>query len=178
MSDSLYRSKKLKRVYYSGYVPISSDSRLPIINQTPLVRENRLYQADWLLRFYGFKVHDIVNQDCPDLDLEIDPKAAYALRHPELYPVNINSAPYEMILRVPGIGVKSAKKIVCARKFRTLHVEHLKKIGVVWKRAQYFVECADHHHHLLSTFPEKVKNHLTPNFNAKQPKLKNQISLF
>lgn len=141
LADSLYRTQKLKRVYYSGYVPIATDNRVPDLKAPPLVRENRIYQADWLLRFYGFSVNEIVDDKHPDLDLEIDPKLAYALRNPEHFPVDINRADYEMVLRVPGIGVKSAQKIISSRRHQHLHLDHLKKMGVVLKRARYFISC-------------------------------------
>lgn len=106
VSSSLYEQPTMKRVYYSGYISVNTyDKRLPTLKQPPLVRENRLYQADWLLRFYQFKVDEIVDDQTPNLDLDIDPKLAWALRHPEFFPVNIQTADYEAILRVPGIGV-------------------------------------------------------------------------
>ena len=118
VSSSLYERPTMKRVYYSGYISVNTyDKRLPALKQPPLVRENRLYQADWLLRFYEFKVDELVDDRTPDLDLEIDPKLAWALRHPEFFPVNIQTADYESLLRVPGIGVRSAKLIVTS--FRT-----------------------------------------------------------
>jgi putative DNA modification/repair radical SAM protein len=141
LADGLYRHQKLKRVYYSGYVPIATDSRVPLLSAPPLLRENRIYQADWLLRFYGFSVDDIVDEKNPDLDLEVDPKLNYALRNPEKFPVDINGADYEMILRVPGIGVKSAKKIVSSRCHQRLNAGHLQQMGVVLKRARYFIHC-------------------------------------
>lgn len=142
LSSSLYERPSMKRVYYSGYIPVNEyDKRLPVLKQPPLVRENRLYQADWLLRFYQFKVDEIVDDAFPDLDLEIDPKLSWALRHPESFPVDINRADYEMILRVPGIGVKSAKLIIVSRRFSRLDSFQLKKIGVVMKKAQYFITC-------------------------------------
>lgn len=162
-SDALYRQPSMKRVYYSGFVPVNSyDNRLPALKQPPLVRENRLYQADWLMRFYQFKVEEIVDDRYPDLDLEIDPKLAWALRHPEHFPIDINKADYVMILRVPGIGVKSAKLIVAARRFNKLSSSDLKKIGVVMKKAQYFITCNE-----LPVFtihessPEYVRRKLT-----------------
>lgn len=141
LADGLYQKQKLKRVYYSGYVPIATDNRVPDLKAPPLVRENRIYQADWLLRFYGFSVDEIVDDQHPDLDLEIDPKLGYALRHPERFPVDINRADYEMILRVPGIGVRSAKKIISSRRHQYLNAEHLRNMGVVMKRARHFIAC-------------------------------------
>ena len=131
LTSALYKRPSMKRVYYSGFVPVNGyDNRLPALKQPPLVRENRLYQADWLLRFYNFKVDEIVDDSYPDLDLEIDPKLAWALRHPEAFPVDINRADYEMLLRVPGLGVKSAKMILTARRYSRLGTSHLKQIGV------------------------------------------------
>lgn len=142
LSSALYQRPTLKRVYYSGFVPVNSyDDRLPALKQPPLVRENRLYQADWLMRFYQFKVDEIVNDAYPDLDLEVDPKLSWALRHPEAFPVDINKADYEMLLRVPGIGVKSAKLIIVSRRYSQLGTFQLKKMGVVMKKAQYFITC-------------------------------------
>lgn len=144
LSSALYDTPTMRRVYYSGYVPVNTyDSRLPVLKQPPLVRENRLYQADWLMRFYHFRVDEIVDDRYPDLDLEIDPKLAWALRNPQCFPVDVNRADYEMILRVPGIGVKSATLIVNARKFRRLTSLHLKKMGAVMKRARYFITCGE-----------------------------------
>lgn len=143
-SSALYGMPTMRRVYYSGYVAVNAyDTRLPALKQPPLVRENRLYQADWLMRFYHFKAEEIADADNPNLDLEVDPKLGWALRHPEAFPVDVNRAPYEMILRVPGIGVKSAALIVNARKYRRLGASHLRKIGVAMKRAQYFITCGE-----------------------------------
>lgn len=140
LATNLYGQQKLKRVYYSGYLPVNEyDQRLPALKAPPLVRENRLYQSDWLMRFYKFNANEIVSTEHPFLDLEIDPKLAYALRNYHLYPVNVNTADYEMILRVPGIGVQSAQRIIQARRFQKLTSLHLKKIGVVMKRAQFFI---------------------------------------
>ena len=140
LASNLYSGQRLKRVYYSGYLPVNEyDQRLPALKTPPLVRENRLYQSDWLMRFYRFKADEILTADQPFLDLEIDPKLAYALRNLQLFPINVNKASYDMILRVPGIGVQSAQRIIEARKFRTLTAQHLTKIGVVMKRAKYFI---------------------------------------
>jgi putative DNA modification/repair radical SAM protein len=142
LANSLYQRPAMKRVYYSGYIHINQyDTRLPALTAPPLVRENRLYQADWLMRFYQFKVDEIVNETHPNLELEIDPKLSWALRNPQVFPVNINTADYEMILRVPGIGVKSAQLIVSSRRYGKLTSDNLKKMGVVMKRAKYFVTC-------------------------------------
>ena len=142
MSSMLYGQPSMRRVYYSGYVSVNTfDSRLPVLKQPPLVRENRLYQADWLLRFYHFKVDEIVDDLHPNLDLEIDPKLAWALRHPEAFPVDINTADFEMLLRVPGLGTKSAWLIVNSRRYNRLTSYDLKKMGVVMKKAKYFITC-------------------------------------
>ena len=144
LSSALYSQPTMRRVYYSGYVSVNEyDARLPRLKQPPLVRENRLYQADWLMRFYKFKVDEIVDDRFPDLDLEVDPKLAWALRHPEVFPVDINRADYEMILRVPGVGVRSAMLIVNARRHGRLTSDSLKRMGVVMKRARYFITCGE-----------------------------------
>ena len=135
----------MKRVYYSGYVPMLEDARLPSIHsQVPMVRENRLYQADWLMRFYGFKADEILDRSNPFLDLEMDPKLAWSLRHLEQFPVNINTASKEILLRIPGVGTKSVRKILMARKFQKLNLDHLKKMGVALNRAKFFVEFESH----------------------------------
>ena len=144
LSSALYRRSSMRRVYYSGYVPVNtSDPRLPVPKQPPLLRENRLYQADWLLRFYHFDVEEIVDDAAPLLDLDIDPKLSWALRHPELFPVDPNRADYELLLRVPGVGLKSASLIVASHRFGRLGFAELKKMGVVMKKARYFLECRD-----------------------------------
>jgi putative DNA modification/repair radical SAM protein len=142
LTAKLYKRPSMKRVYYSGFIPVNSyDKRLPVVQDVPRVRENRLYQADWLLRFYDFSVDEIVNDEHPDLDLTVDPKLSWAIRNPQFFPVDINRDSYQQILRVPGIGVKSAKLIVMARRHRKLNLEALKRIGVVLKRAQFFIVC-------------------------------------
>ena len=139
LTQGLYRKASLKRVYYSAYVPIMKGKNLPAVKAPPFMRENRLYQADWLLRFYHFDAEEILSPEEPDFDEELDPKCCWALRHRELFPVEVNRAPYEMILRVPGIGVRSALRIMRLRHYGTLNFEDLKNIGVVMKRARYFV---------------------------------------
>ena len=163
LTSALYKRPSMKRVYYSGFVPVNGyDKRLPALKQPPLVRENRLYQADWLLRFYNFKVDEIVDDSYPDLYLEIDPKLAWALRHPEAFPVDINRADYEMLLRVPGLGVKSAKMILTARRYSRLGTSHLKQIGVVLKKAQYFITCNELPTRTINEIkPENVRRILT-----------------
>ncbi len=163
LSSALYQRPTMKRVYYSGFIPVNAyDTRLPALKQPPLVRENRLYQADWLLRFYQFKVDEIVNDAYPDLDLEVDPKLSWALRNPQHFPVDINRADYEMLLRVPGIGVKSAKLIVASRRFGRLASLQLKKIGVVMKKAQYFITCHElTEKSIQELHPEYVRSLLT-----------------
>jgi putative DNA modification/repair radical SAM protein len=139
LSESLYRKMDLKRVYYSAFVPVNSDHRLPALLQPPLLREHRLYQADWLLRFYGFEARELLDETQPHFDLQLDPKACWALRHRELFPVEINRADYQTLLRVPGLGVRSAQRIVKARRVGTLGFDELKRLGVVLKRARYFI---------------------------------------
>ena len=142
VSSALYQRPTMKRVYYSGYISVNTyDKRLPALKQPPLVRENRLYQADWLLCFYQFRVDELVDDASPDLDLEVDPKLAWALRHPEFFPVNILTADYEALLRVPGIGVRSARLIVLSRRFSRIGLYDLKRMGAVVKKARYFITC-------------------------------------
>ena len=153
MSNAMYHQPTMRRVYYSGYVSVNTyDPRLPVLKQPPLVRENRLYQADWLMRFYQFNVDEIVDDKHSHLDLDVDPKLGWALRHPEFFPVDINSDDYERILRVPGIGVKSAMLIVNSRRFNRITSYHLKKIGVVMKKAKYFITCGE----LTSSFSQPI----------------------
>lgn len=175
-----YKSFDLKRVYYSGYIPISYDDRMPILgSQPPLLRENRLYQTDWLMRFYGFDVHEILNAKNPHLDVDVDPKLGWALRNMEHFPVDINTADYKMILRIPGIGVGSAKKIVQARKFGRLRSDQLQKIGVAWNRAKHFIRCADSIYHLNTPDAIQVKSLILSESRSKYLKIpQNQLALF
>ncbi len=140
-SEYLYKKYELKRVFYSAYVPVNKDKMLPSLITPPLVRENRLYQADWLLRFYGFKVNDLLDQDNPNFNILMDPKANWALRHLEEFPKEINTASYYDLLKVPGIGIKSAQRIIACRKNFKIHFQDLKKMGIVMKRAKYFITC-------------------------------------
>jgi putative DNA modification/repair radical SAM protein len=179
VADHFYNNFNLKRVYYSGYVPVSNDARLPAIGaQVPLVRENRLYQADWLMRFYGFKANEILEKNSPFLDLEVDPKMGWALRNITQFPVIIQNAPLEMILRVPGIGVKSAHKIVYARRFQNLNMEHLKKIGVSVNRAKYFISVSNENIHLKFLNALNLKEIILGDMKSKFEKpFDNQLSL-
>ena len=163
LSNGFYKQQQMKRVYFSGYVPLNADKRLPALTtKPPLLREHRLYQADWLMRFYKFGYDEIVDKVHPNLDLELDPKAAWALRHPEFFPIDIQTADYEMLLRVPGIGVKSAQLIASGRRFSKIRLEQLKKMGVVLKRAQYFIYHPDTPACLRRLYPEMVRPLLLP----------------
>lgn len=163
LSSSLYTQPTMKRVYYSGYISVNTyDNRLPALKQPPLVRENRLYQADWLLRFYQFNVNEIVNDQYPLLDLEVDPKLSWALRNPHYFPVDVNTADYQMLLRIPGVGVKSAMMIVTARRYGRLRSDNLKKIGVVMKKAQYFIACRELGAHNEQIYDNMVSSPASP----------------
>ncbi|HAE39965.1 MAG TPA: putative DNA modification/repair radical SAM protein [Candidatus Riflebacteria bacterium] len=139
LSESLYKKMQLKRVYYSAYIPVNHDSRLPEPPQPPLLREHRLYQADWLLRFYRFSVDELFENGPPTLDTDFDPKIMWALRHPEVFPVDVNRADFGLLLRVPGLGMISAQRIVRARRVGKLSYDDLVKLGVVLKRARFFL---------------------------------------
>ena len=142
VAENLYQKFSLKRVFYSAFVAVNQDKELPALpGGPPLLREHRLYQADWLLRFYGFTAGELLDENRPDFNILRDPKADWALRHLDQFPVEINRASYEILLRVPGIGVKSARRIVAARRNGNLDFTHLKKIGVILKRAQFFITC-------------------------------------
>lgn len=141
LSEGLYNKYKLKRVFYSAYIPVGDERMLPAV-ATPMLREHRLYQADWLLRFYGFNASEILDESSPSLNIYLDPKCNWAVNHLENFPVEINKAPYDTLLRVPGIGVITAKRIVAARKSQRLDFDHLKRMGIVLKRAQYFITCS------------------------------------
>lgn len=158
LSNGFYKQQQMKRVYFSGYVPINADKRLPVITtKPPLVREHRLYQADWLMRFYKFQYNEILDETHPNLDLDLDPKVGWALRHPEFFPIDIQTADYEMLLRVPGIGVKSARLIASGRRYGKIRLDSLKKMGVVLKRAKYFIYHPDTPASLRKLYPEMVR---------------------
>ncbi|MBD2752886.1 putative DNA modification/repair radical SAM protein [Spirosoma validum] len=179
-ADQYYKAFSLKRVYYSGYIPISTDNRMPIIGTPPpLIRENRLYQTDWLIRLYGFDVQEILNETHQHLDLDVDPKLSWALRNFHLFPIDINTAEYRLILRVPGIGIRSAQKIVAARRFGKLRIDQVKKIGISYNKAQYFIRCVDTPFQLNERDEQTVKQLILRTSQSKY--LKNQfqqLSLF
>ena len=145
LTEGLYKKYALKRVFFSAYLPIVADERLPALStRPPLLREHRLYQADWLLRYYHFSAAELLSEEEPNFDPYLDPKCTWAVRHPEFFPVEVNTAGRAELLRVPGIGPKSATRIVQARRLQTLGMAELKRIGVVLKRAQYFITCQGH----------------------------------
>lgn len=141
-TQSLYQAFDLKRVFFSGYIPLNEDDALPELDTpVPLTREHRLYQADWLLRYYGFQADELLTEDRPFFDMRIDPKCDWAIRHLGDFPVEVNTASYDKLLRVPGIGPKGVKKIMSARRYCSINFQMLKKMGIVLKRAQYFITC-------------------------------------
>ncbi len=178
-SESLYKSYNLKRVFYSAYIPVNHDKLLPTLQTPPLKRENRLYQADWLLRYYGFTVNDILSPDNPNFNLLLDPKADYALRHLAEFPKEINTANYYELLKVPGIGVTSAKRIIKSRAYFKITFNDLKKMGVVLKRAKYFITCNNRYCLDKSLFK---KDFIESNLILENPQIHNsnltQLSLF
>lgn len=180
VADRCYQKLQVKRVYYSGYVPMLEDKRLPAVGTpVPQVREHRLYQADWLLRFYGFQADEILDKAQPNLELDIDPKLAWALRHREQFPVDVQRAPLEMLLRVPGIGHKSAYKILHARRHQRLTLAHLQKIGAAVNRARYFIMTADYNPQLRRLDDVNLKMTLLSHSRSKYEKtFSRQLSLF
>lgn len=185
MSSALYAQPTMRRVYYSGYISVNTyDSRLPVLRQPPLVRENRLYQADWLLRFYKFRADELVDDQHANLDLDVDPKLAWALRHPEAFPVDVNTADYERILRVPGIGTKSAWLIVNSRRYGRVTSFHLQKMGVVMKKARYFITCGELTSHFSAPTvgvnelqPERLRPLLVSAAEKKRAEAERQLTL-
>ena len=160
-SENLYKNFELKRVYYSGYVPVNKSGILVSIDQAvPMIREHRLYQADWLLRFYEFKADEILNEKDPFVDPLLDPKTNWAIKNFHFFPIEINKASYRELLRVPGIGVTSAKRIVMTRKYSTIRYEHLKKLGIVIKRAKYFITVNGEFLGFKKENPELIRNAL------------------
>jgi len=157
-SEGLYRVFKMKRVYFSAYIPVSDSPLLPsVFSAPPLSREHRLYQADWLLRFYGFTSDEILDDANPNLDPDLDPKIAWALRNIDQFPIEVNKAPLDEILRIPGVGTVSALRIIRQRKVAAVKYEDLKKMGVVLKRAQYFLTCMGKYYGGKDLIPEYIK---------------------
>ncbi len=178
-SEVLYKTKNLKRVYYSAYVPVNHDKYLPVINMPPLKREHRLYQTDFLLRYYNFKVNDLLDKTNPNFNLLLDPKADYALRHLDEYPKEINRCSYNDLLKIPGIGIKSAKRIITARKIYRLNFTDLKNIGVILKRAKYFITCNEKYFINSSLFNKKfIEKNLIVEDQEKLIISRKQLSLF
>ena len=174
-SENLYKNFDLKRVYYSGYVPVNKSGILVSTEQAvPMIREHRLYQADWLLRFYDFKADEILDEKDPFVDPLLDPKTNWAIKNSHFFPIEINKASYKDLLRVPGIGVISAKRIVMTRKYSTIRYEHLKKLGVVIKRAKYFITVNGEFLGFKKENPELLRNALM----EKEKMVTEQLRLF
>ncbi|MBQ8815286.1 MAG: putative DNA modification/repair radical SAM protein [Lachnospiraceae bacterium] len=184
VAESLYRQFDLKRVFFSGYIPVNEDSALPGLDTpVPFLREHRLYQADWLLRFYGFQADELLSEDRPDFNVLVDPKCDWALRHLEYFPVEVNRADYALLLRVPGVGVKSARRIVEARRNGRLDFPDLKRIGVVLKRAAYFLTCNGRQMYPIAIEEDVLTRCLTADEGKKRwevehPQTYRQLSLF
>ena len=174
-SENLYKNFDLKRVYYSGYVPVNKSEILVSTQQAvPMIREHRLYQADWLLRFYDFRANEILDEKDPFVDPLLDPKTNWAIKNPHFFPIEINKATYKELLKVPGIGVTSAKRIVMTRKYSTIRYEHLKKLGIVIKRAKYFITVNGEFLGFKKENPELIRNALM----EKEKMLVEQLKLF
>lgn len=184
LTEGLYKKYKLKRVFFSAYLPVADSNLLPALDTAPpLWREHRLYQADWLLRFYGFSAGELLDQQHHSFNPYLDPKCNWALNHMEFFPVDVNRAPYHDLLRVPGIGVTSAKRIVAARRTTALHFDGLKKLGVVLKRAQYFITCGGKTADNIKITPNVALTSLLSEkthklFQANFPSPAEQLSLF
>ncbi len=179
LTQGLYDKYHLKRVFYSAYMPVSNSPLLPAPQnfQPPLLREHRLYQADWLLRFYHFRAEELLDEAAPNLDPRLDPKCTWALRHLEFFPVEVNRADYEALLRVPGVGVRSARRILAARRVGPLTFEGLKRLGVVLKRAQYFLTCSGRPLTGLRVREDGLLRHLAALDAPREPVME-QLSLF
>lgn len=175
LSEKLYQSFNLKRVYYSAYIPVVKNPILPSLRRPPLLREHRLYQADWLLRFYGFKADELLDKKHLNFDPLLDPKANWALNNLHLFPVEINTADYEMLLRVPGIGVKSARRIIKARRAGSISYSDLIKFGTVLKRARFFITCQGRYYSGIPFNEDLIKERLKDG-SGKEERI--QLSLF
>ncbi len=162
LAEKLYEQYRLKRVYYSAYVPVNEDPRVTAVTRPDLRREHRLYQADWLVRRYGFQAAELLPESTANLDPDLDPKSAWALRHPEQFPVDINRAGREALLRVPGLGVQTVKQILATRRFASLRYEDVAAMGAVMKRARYFIACPGYLPPDLSGAPDRLRASLLP----------------
>ena len=171
-SENLYKNFGLKRVYYSAYVPVNKSGILANTNAVPMLREHRIYQADWLLRFYNFKAEEILDEKNPFIDPLLDPKANWAVQNWHLFPMEINRAPYKDLIRIPGIGVTSAKRIVMVRRHNVIKYEHLKKLGVVIKRAKYFITVNGEFMGFRKESPELIRNALMEKEKVEMQQLK------
>lgn len=171
-SENLYKNFGLKRVYYSAYVPVNKSGILANTGAVPMLREHRIYQADWLLRFYNFKAEEILDEKNPFIDPLLDPKANWAVQNWHLFPMEINRAPYKDLIRIPGIGVTSAKRIVMARRHNVIKYEHLKKLGVVIKRAKYFITVNGEFIGFSKESPELIRNALMEKEKMEMQQLK------
>lgn len=180
LSEGLYKDFSLKRVYYSAYVPVNQGKNLPMLKQPPTLREHRLYQGDWLLRVYGFKAKELLNEKTPNFDANFDPKTNWALNNLETFPVEINKASFETLIRVPGIGIRGARKIISARRVSSLDFIDLKKLGITLKRAQYFVLCKGKYYGSVPLHEEKLRLVLKPkiDFNYIEKEGYEQLNFF
>lgn len=178
LSEGMYKKFQMKRVYYSAYVPVMKDEFLPSISTPPLLREHRLYQADWLLRFYNFKADEILSKEDQSFDLKFDPKFNWAINNFKYFPVEINKVSYNTLLRIPGVGVTSARRIINARKYCALDYDSLKKMGVVMKRAKFFITCKGKYCGNTVAEPDNIKKLvLLTASDLKSFKVNNQISI-
>lgn len=180
LSENLYNKYHLKRVYYSAYVPINQSTHLPLLKSPPVMREHRLYQGDWLLRLYGFKAQELLDEHTPNFDINFDPKTSWALRNLHLFPIEVNKAPFEMLVRVPGIGLLGAKKIVSARRITNLTFNDLKKLRIVLKRAQYFILCNGKYNGSVAYDDMLIRHALAPpiDLNEFDNNVGTQLNLF
>ncbi|OBR94200.1 putative DNA modification/repair radical SAM protein [Clostridium autoethanogenum] len=178
LTENLYNKFDLKRIYYSAYVPVNSSPNLPDIKTPPTLREHRLYQGDWLLRVYGFKAKELLNEKNPNFDINFDPKTTYALNNIHLFPVEINKAPYNILIRVPGIGIRGAHKIISARRIGLLDFFDLKKLGIVIKRAQYFITCKGRYYGAVKFDDMRIKKALSPKVDLNSIDKGKQLSFF
>lgn len=179
-ANYFYSKFQMKRVYYSGYIPVADDSRLPALGtEVPMMRENRLYQTDWLLRFYGFDIREILNDQHQNLDMDIDPKLSWALRNLDQFPIDVNKADKRMLARIPGVGMKSVGKILSARRYRKLNWEHLKAIGISMNRSKYFITCDSREFERRDLTGAQIKSQILLSGSSKYSKnFTNQLNLF